>query len=323
MLTAALLVSVVRRSLPHQEDDESLDMTEVGQREKGERFLQDLSFHNGAYRCGTPEPPKADNDDNLLDTHGDCDTASQPCHAQITMEDDETATATAIQAQVRRYLAQSQYRIHKLERQLVQIQEDKEADLIWTEQWKQRKLRKAQRKYDRREERLEREYQKVKGIVQYLQRDQSLCQKEVGSLQKSNQELQKQNQHLLLAHNRTTMSIERKKHQLGVLEDSQHRLQVTVQVYREMIRQLEEETRIQVDHVTMKQQPKTRHKQGLHYPRRDATITKHRTKHRAKTYSSIVVNSVNEVEEQCFHHRLVQDVYTVTPTTRRTRGRRN
>jgi hypothetical protein len=100
--------------------------------------------------------------------------------------------------------------------------------------------------------------------------------------------------------NRTKAALELQELQVKELEKVIHQLRATCEVYMYMIHQLE--TRIG-DHsmppAAMLATPS--HKRH----------TKGTSGNQTRAYeTSINVNSINEVEEQCFHYRLVQDVYT-------------
>lgn len=206
-----------------------------------------------------------------------------------------TDAATRVQAQTRRYLQQRRYQIHQLQARLQQIALEKQEQLAAIERRKDRKLRRIQRKRDRADERMEQEYQKVTGIVHYLKGNESLCRKELVNHRVVCRDLKTDNHRLLVARERTLHSVQHKQRQVQELEALNHQLQATLLVQKEAIGRLE---------ACLLPQPSTFMSAVKQRP--------HNTNQSAKSYeSSIKVNCVNEAEENCFHYRLVQDVYTL------------
>lgn len=301
MLTTAALCGIFRGT--------SGGRPSANNEEKGKRFLEELTaFHSRVFQDFIPSPPAAvpmDACKPRKDTNIN-DRAIIPTHATFVCNMlDQNAQAAVIQAQVRRYVHQRRYqRIRCLQQRLENIATTKRSALYRIDRRKQRKVCKIQGKYDRKEGKLEQEHQKVEGIVHYLRSDQSRCQRESETFLRTNLDLQRENHLLIQVNDRTRAALECQELRVKGLEEAIHQLRVTCEVYRHMIHQLE--TRIGDYSMTPAAMLPTPPNQGS---------TKRCATNQARAYeTSINVNPVNEVEEQCFHYRLVQDVYTLTPS---------
>lgn len=301
-MTAAVLSSAFRGSITGHGTNSS-----VGTIMHSEQFLKEIGLILGQEDISHPK-------ENVGDDGGDaaCGGTRLPrSQARATNNRGTSETpvdlaesATLIQAQVRRYLQQSHYRIQQLEQRLHSIAMERDSAVAHIERRTQRKLRRIRRRYDKEEEQQDVQYQKVTGIVQYLKRDKASCQKELESHRSFCRALKTGNQRLRLAHERTLQATNIKQQQVKQLEAANDELKARLSIQKDAIRQCQ---------LQLQQEQRT----GIHgSPRQPGAPRRRRqaTNNKAKSYeTSIHVNCVNEAEERCFHYRLVQDIYTLTP----------
>jgi hypothetical protein len=305
MLTTATLCRIFRGATDGH--------TNANIEEKGKRFLEELiALHSCVFQDTMPSPPasvpveacKPSARKGISST--DRASIPNPTHAAFTGSMfDQNTHAVVIQAQVRRYVYQRRYRrIRVLQQRLESIATAKRSTLYHIDRRQQRRLCKIQRKYDRKEEKAEQEYQKIVGIVHYLQSDQIRCQRESEIFLRTILEMKRENHRLVHVNDRNRAALECLELKVTGFEEAIHQLRVTCEVYRHMIHQLE--TRIGDCSMT----PVAKLPSPSNQRRSKGPST-----NRARAYETYInVNSVSELEEQCFHYRLVQDVYTVTPS---------
>ena len=275
---------------------------------------------------------------------GDCrdqgiDTsASKPCHfspsnspssndilpqklskrtIDINLEDFQ---ATLIQSYARRYLHHGTLRRLQLRKRLEEIEQNRRKTLAHIQLRKERKIAKFQRKYDKREDEHEQEYQKVSGIIHYLERDLSRLQRENEKYRLNCVSLKTENRHLLALKDHSAWN--RKKKHIDRLKEANDTLRSTLRTYQEVICHMEEWQREHPsEQHSRSSRPSKRLPMGTPTLPRDAHHSASgmpvpNNQYGSPYASQIAINCDNEAEANCFHYRLVQDVYTLTPPNR-------
>lgn len=299
----------------------------------GAKLFQDCAANRSSLNCNVSVSMP-----NLLSIGNgdDLNTPEDPCHAStapanpldsdtirassggITNADvTKEAKATLMQAHGRRYLQRGKYRMLKLQKRLQDIKQETNKALGHIERRKQRKINKFQRKCTKKEDEREQEFQKVSGIIDYLKRDVSRLQRDNEKYRLGCADLKKDNRRLGASNNRT--SWQSKRHEVDQLEDTNQQLRLTLQVHKEAVHHVREQCQqsstpsssSSKSRVQQAKKPSTSKRRSSSSPRHSST----RSSANKPYGSTIAINCVNEAEEHCFHYRLVQDVYTMTPKT--------
>lgn len=231
----------------------------------------------------------------------------------------EDTKAILIQSHTRRYLHRGTVRTLQLQKRLEEIEHNRRRTLAHIERRKERKIAKFQRKRVKREDKREQEYQKVSGIIHYLERDLSRLQRENEKYRLNCVSLKTENRHLLVLNDPSSWN--RKKDHLDRLEDANDALRLTLRTYQEIIRHIEEWRRENPSDPSETLRPSKRLPEGTSTLTRDARQSHTKVSVPNNPYGSpyasqIAINCDNEAEANCFHYRLVQDVYTLTPPGR-------
>ena len=222
--------------------------------------------------------------------------------------------------QIQWFLQRCLIRTLQLQRQLVEIEHSRKCALARIQWRKERKIVKFHRKCARKESEREQEYEKVSGIIEYLKRDMSRLQRENEKYRVCCEDLKRESRRLLVLLDRSSWSS--RKHDVDRLQAENDSLQVKLHAYKEAILRVEEWRRMHSqDHsqeamvasknfVNSSLSPMERSRGG-------STIVGPVNSCASPCYASqIAINCDNEAEANCYHYRLVQDVYTLAPSNR-------